>query len=305
MSCLFFFAFSAICEAPEYYVTRTESEILRRSAPELRQLAGRAPLLLEYGSGAATKTRILLDALHGLDVRYVAIDISDAALMSATSALSKDYPDFEVFPVVGDFTRPWCVPKSILARLSEKRDRKIVFFPGSTIGNFHPGEALSMLRSIGDLLGEGGILVIGIDLAKAAEILEAAYNDRGGATAAFNLNCLARMNRELGTDFDLSGFEHRARFNAFHSRIEMHLVARTGQRVSLPGGQFIEIAEGESIHTENSYKYSSERFESLADRAGFATIRRWTDDRKLFGVFALSARTLNEEYRENRVSSSG
>jgi dimethylhistidine N-methyltransferase len=272
--------FEAICELPEYYPTRTETALLRRIAPEIAARVMEGAALVEFGSGASTKTRILLDAMPQLAV-YVPIDISESALDEASAALRRDYPALTVAPLVDDFTRAFRLPAAA-------RGRPVTgFFPGSTIGNFAPADAETFLRGAHALLGEGAMFVVGVDIAKGADVLVPAYDDAQGVTAAFNKNVLARINRELGGDFDLDAFDHRAVWNADESRMEMHLVSRIDQTAHLAGRE-IRFEAGETIHTENSYKYAPEAFVELARRAGWKVAARWISDSPSFGVFALA-----------------
>ena len=265
--------FARICRLPEYYLTRAELALTRRRLGALARFAGRGVQLIEFGSGEGVKSRLLIRAL--LPARYVPIDISRAALHGARARLAREFPRLEVAPVVGDFSRPLDLP--LLKRPA------LVYFPGSTIGNLTPDEAhafLAMSR------GVAGKMLIGVDLKKDPAALHAAYNDAAGVTAAFNLNLLARINRELGADFEPRRFRHYAFYNAALGRIEMHLVALEKHAVRLGRHRF-RFAAGESIHTENSYKYSPEDFAALAARAGFRCAQTWSDGRfALFGLLA-------------------
>lgn len=273
--------FDEICELPEYYPTRTELAIMERCAPEMARVLGRNVLLIEFGSGSSVKTRILLDNLED-PTGYVPVDISREHLMHSAAALNTLYPELEVLPVCADFTQPFELPKP------KRRQRaNAVYFPGSTIGNFDPAPALKLLKQINHLDGAGGELLIGVDLKKDVAILEAAYNDAAGVTAAFNLNMLVRLNRELDADFDLQGFGHRALWNEAAGRIEMHLVSLNEQAATV-AGQTFQFRKGETIHTENSHKYTPEGFAALAARAGFAVQQVWTDEHKLFSVQLLT-----------------
>jgi dimethylhistidine N-methyltransferase len=272
--------FEAICDLPEYYPTRTETALLRRIAPEIAARVMEGAALVEFGSGASTKTRILLDAMPQLAV-YVPIDISRSALDEASEALRRDYPGLVVAPLVDDFTRAVRLPAA-------GRGRPVTgFFPGSTIGNFAPAEAEDFLRGAHGLLGDGAMFVVGVDIAKSPDVLVPAYDDAQGVTAAFNRNVLVRINSELGGDFDLDAFDHRAVWNAEESRMEMHLVSRVDQTAHLAGRE-IRFNAGETIHTENSYKYAPEMFVELARRAGWKVAARWVSDSPSFGVFALA-----------------
>lgn len=273
--------FDAICELPEYYPTRTEIAILERYAPEIAQQIGPRAEIVEFGAGSLRKIRLLLDALQE-PARYLPIDISGEHLARCAAELQRDYAGLDVQPVVADYTQRLLLPAQL-----PQAGRRVGFFPGSTIGNFTPEEALHFFVVAGQVL-RGGALLLGADLVKDPDVLHAAYNDAQGVTAAFNLNLLARANRELGTDFDVSKFWHSAFYNAPLSRIEMHLVSRERQRVQWRGQQF-EFAEGEAIHTENSYKFTIEGLHALAVRAGFRPGPVWTDPGRMFSVHWLHA----------------
>ena len=271
--------FEEITELPEYYPTRTEVALLTRSAGEIAATIPDGAALVEFGSGASTKTRIVLDAAPQIAV-YAPIDISASALEGAAKAIRADYPDLMVAPLRDDFTNALRLPE-------ETEGRPIVgFFPGSTIGNFTPDQARAFLSAARRLLGQGASFIVGIDLAKDPATLVAAYDDARGVTAAFNKNLLARINRELGGDFDLSAFEHQAIWNAAESRIEMHLVSRREQVVHVAGRDF-RFAAGESIHTENSYKFSPARFADLAASAGWRVERQWINPDPAFAIVLL------------------
>ncbi|MDB5455026.1 MAG: egtD, partial [Caulobacter sp.] len=273
--------FEAICELPEYYLTRTETALLRRIAPEIAARLPDGGALVEFGSGASTKTRLLLDAAPQLRL-YVPIDISHSALADAAGAIGAAYPGLKVAPLVEDFTRALRLPREAQGLPATG------FFPGSTIGNFPPDEAEAFLRGARALLGDGALFIVGADLAKDEDVLVPAYDDAQGVTAAFNKNVLVRINRELGGDFDLKAFDHRAVWNAAESRMEMHLVSRQDQTVHV-GGRAIGFAAGETIHTENSYKYRPDLFIGMAERAGWRVAVQWISDAPAFGVFMLSA----------------
>lgn len=268
--------FEEICQLPEYYPTRTELAIMRRWIGEIAEAAGRDSLLIEYGSGASVKTCLLLDHAPGL-AGYIPIDISRAALERAAGALANLYPRLRIWPVCADYTQPYELPAG------PNGARRVVFFPGSTIGNFTPEEATDFLRHIAAVCGPEGGLLIGVDLKKDPRLLSAAYNDPRGVTAAFNLNLLRRINRELGADFRLDTFSHYAFYDPRAGRIEMHLVSLDNQVVRV-GGEKIPFAQGESIWTESSYKYSLEEFGRLAAGAGLRVRRVWTDPERLFSV---------------------
>lgn len=273
--------FDRICDLPEYYPTRTELGILTQRAGEIAAQIGPRAEIVEFGAGSLVKVRLLLDALQSPQ-RYLPIDISGEHLEAAADALRADYPGLAVQPIVADYTRPFALPPKL-----EGAGRRVGFFPGSTLGNFDPEEALAFLQQAARMLRGGGLL-LGVDLVKRPELLHAAYNDAQGVTAAFNLNLLARANAELGTDFDLDGFDHAAFYNAPLRRIEMHLVSRRAQAVTLHG-QRHTIEEGEAIHTENSHKFTIEGLRALAVRAGFGIGPVWTDPDRLFSVHWLPA----------------
>lgn len=272
--------FDKICELPEYYPTRTEISILRDNAAVIAQELPEGAVLIEYGSGASVKVRLLLDAMER-PAGYVPIDISREHLRAAAAELAADYPHLLVLPVHADFTKP------LLLRRRLPEGPRVGFFPGSTIGNFHPPDAIRLLSGFARNLGTGGRLLIGVDLKKDPRILHAAYNDAAGITAAFNRNLLQRANRELQATFDVKAFDHHAFWNVDASRIEMHLVSATGQTPRVAGRLF-HFEAGESIHTENSYKYAPHEFHLLAEAAGFRPVCLWTDAQQLFGVFLLA-----------------
>jgi dimethylhistidine N-methyltransferase len=269
--------FECICALPEYYPTRCELAILGRHGPEIARLLGPRCALVEYGSGSGLKTRRLLDRLPDA-AAYVPVDISREHLLRSAGALARRYPALEVVPVCADFTRPFALPA-----WRGPAARRVVYFSGSTIGNFGPAEATALLAGIARLVGPGGGLLIGVDLKKDRAILEPAYDDAQGVTAAFNLNLLARINRELGADFALARFRHHARYDEAHGRIEMHLVSLERQRAHVGGRAFLFEA-GETICTEHSYKYDREGFTALAAEAGLRVERVWTDDQGLYSV---------------------
>jgi len=271
--------FEEICGLAEYYPTRTEIGILRRSAAEIAAAIGPDATLVEFGSGSSVKIRILLDALTSL-AAYVPIDISRDHLVAAARALAGDYEGLAVVPVCADYSGPVVLPPDL------PRGRLTGFFPGSTIGNFAPTQAAAFLKQVATLLGPGGGLLIGVDLQKDAANLNAAYNDSLGVTAAFNLNLLARINRELDGDFALDGFDHRACYNAARACIEMHLVSNRHQVATVAGRAF-EFQHGETIHTEDSHKYTVESFHALAAAAGWQARSVWTDPDRLFSVHYL------------------
>jgi len=274
--------FEQICELDEYYPTRTEISILERNSAEIAALLGDDAVLIEYGSGNSRKIRILLDAVRGHGV-YIAVDISKDHLIQSASELATAYHELDVIAICADYSKPFSLPLD--AALSGKPGT--AFFPGSTIGNFDLADALAFLTNTAATLGPGGSMLLGVDIKKGTNILNAAYNDSQGLTAEFNLNVLARINRELDADFDLSAFAHRAFYDEHHGRIEMHLESLADQSVKLDGTA-ISFRKGETVHTENSYKYSTDEVRTLAARAGFHAARIWTDPNNLFGVFYLT-----------------
>ena len=271
--------FEQISDLSEYYPTRTELKILRDHA---RDMSGYIPLsgaLVEFGTGSTRKARILIDAAPQL-AAYIPVDISAEFLNQEAAAVRRDFPWLAVLPVAADFTRDFDLP-------AQSRSRpRVGFFPGSTIGNFEPEDAAEFLRQAGRILGAGATMIVGVDRIKDAAVLDAAYDDAAGVTAKFNLNVLARMNRELGGNFDLSTFRHRAFYNAENHRIEMHLESLTDQSVTVAGRTF-DFHQGETIHTENSYKYTVESFRTLAESAGWRPAATWTDENDYFAVYAL------------------
>ncbi|MEE2707684.1 MAG: L-histidine N(alpha)-methyltransferase [Planctomycetota bacterium] len=269
--------FEAICELDEYYLTRTELAIMDRSVKEITSKFGTDVMLIEFGSGSSRKTRMLLDHLRDL-AAYVPIDISRDHLMQTAADLATAYPRVELLPVCADFSKPFQLPSASRTPL-----RNIVYFPGSTIGNFRPDDAVALLSRIAAMCGAGGGLLIGIDLKKDTGVLEAAYNDSAGITAQFNLNLLLRINRELGADFDLDRFQHLATYNQSRGRIEMYLASRCDQTVTLGEHQF-EIANGEAIRTEYSHKYDVGQFDRMANAAGFCLRQCWQDELARFGI---------------------
>ena len=274
--------FDAICRVEEYYPTRTETALMQTHAGEMADHIGAGVSLIEYGCGSLVKTRLLLDALDEPSM-FVPIDISEEHLMHSAEALDQDYPGLDVFPVVADFTKPVPLPEE-----AENRENKRVgFFPGSTIGNFDHEGAADFLGIVAETVGVGGGLLIGVDLKKDEETLLRAYDDAEGITARFNLNIIERINRELDGDFDTGAFRHEARYDEKEGRIEMHLVSRRDQTVHVQGHPF-RFREGESIHTENSYKYHVEEFQELAAGQGFRPAQTWVDDNDLFSLHYLT-----------------
>ena len=267
--------FERICRLPEYYLTRAELALTKANLAAIARFAGKGCELIEYGSGESLKTRLLIRALR--PAAYLPVDISRTALREAAARLGREFPWLEIVPVNGDFLRPIDLPRPRAAR--------VVYFPGSTIGNLTPDEAhafLSMTR------GQAERVLVGVDLRKNASVLHAAYNDSRGVTAAFNLNLLVRINRELGADFEPARFAHYAFYHPAEGRIEMHLVSLALQSVRIGRHRFA-FEPGESIHTENSYKYSIEGFRELAARAGYSAAKTWTDRRGLFALHGLQA----------------
>ncbi|MFN2309494.1 MAG: L-histidine N(alpha)-methyltransferase [Gammaproteobacteria bacterium] len=280
--------FDRICATPEYYPTRTEIDILRRNAPAIAEHVGRDCLLIEPGSGNSAKVRELLGPLAPR--LYMPVDISKAYLRDSAARLAHEYPWLEVRAACTDFTEYQALPEL------PDDGRRVAFFPGSSVGNFEPDEARRFLAYIAETVGEDGGLLIGVDLKKDSETLNAAYNDAAGATAAFNLNILTRINRELGADFNLEGFSHYAFYNQDLGRVEMHLVSRLDQRVIIDGHDF-DFCSGESIHTESSYKYTVDEFSALAAQAGFHLEALWIDRCDLFSVqFYSCSRAANQVF---------
>jgi L-histidine Nalpha-methyltransferase len=272
--------FERICRLREYYPTRTELSITRKYLRDIARFVGKRSALLEYGSGESLKTRLLIGALA--PSVYMPVDISAPALRSAVKRLLREFPRLGIVAITADFCHPLTVPAY------RGSARRVVYFPGSTIGNLTPEEAQAFLKMTRAQVGPRGAMIVGVDLKKDANILHAAYNDAKDVTATFNVNLLARINRELGGDFDLRRFAHYAFYNPLAGRIEMHLVARDAHTVNIGNYRFA-FERGESIHTENSYKYSVPEFERLAANAGFAPAKLWTDARGWFGVFGLRA----------------
>jgi dimethylhistidine N-methyltransferase len=274
--------FEAICRLKEYYPTRRELALTRRHLEDITRFAGERCELIEYGSGESLKTRLLIRRLR--PAAYVPVDISEAALHGAARSLSRAFPWLDIRGVVGDFMHPLKLP----VYQARSGRRRVVYFPGSTIGNLTPQEAHAFLKMSRGQVGAKGAMLVGVDLKKDANVLHAAYNDAKGVTAAFNLNLLARINRELGGDFDLRRFSHYAFYNTVLGRIEMHLVSLAKQTVTIGQHRF-GFDVGESIHTENSCKYSVEEFRALARSAGFEIEKVWRDARDYFALFGMSA----------------
>lgn len=275
--------FEEIAELKEYYPTRTEVALYEQYGEDMARAFGAGIALVELGSGSSRKTPLILRHLSN-PAAYVPVDIAEDFLMRAAKALARDFPHIPVLPVVADFSRPFQLPKTVA------QAPRGGFFPGSTIGNFEPAAAARFMDRLGDVLGEGARLLIGVDLKKDASVLERAYDDPTGVTAAFNLNVLVRINRELDGDFDLAAFRHRAHYNADAGRIEMHLVSTKRQRVRVLGHSF-DFEEGDHIHTENSYKYTIEEFRLMANIAGWRPSAVWVDADRLFSVHMLERST--------------
>jgi len=270
--------FQKICELPEYYITRTEIDILDRHRAEIAAHLGANIELIGLGTGAGTKTRILIEALEKPAV-YIPVDISEKQLRQSTGLFRQIFPTLEILPVCADYLQPFDLPSP-----RHKAARNIVYFPGSTIGNFDPIGATEFLQRVADFCGRDGGLLIGVDLQKDRHVIEAAYNDKAGVTAQFNLNLLVRANRELGADFDLRRWRHCANYNSINSRIEMYLISEADQKVRIEDRQF-DFRDGERILTEYSYKHTRESFAALAGKAGFDFQKMWTDQAALVGVF--------------------
>src|SRR2546421_1646756 len=270
--------FQKICELPEYYITRAELDILDRNRAEIASQLGANIELIGLGTGAGTKTRILIEALEK-PVVYIPVDISEKQLRESTALFQEIFPDLEILPVCTDYLQPFVLPSA-----RRKAARNVVYFPGSTIGNFAPEDAVEFLQRIADLCGREGGLLIGVDLRKDRHVLEAAYNDSAGVTAKFNLNLLARANRELGANFDLHRWQHHAIYNSSEGRIELYLISDIDQTVRIADREF-HFRAGEEILTEYSYKHTISGFIELARQAGFCFEQVWTDDARWFGVF--------------------
>lgn len=273
--------FNEICQLDEYYPTRTELALLQDSIQEIATLIPEDCSIIEFGSGGNTKIRILLDALPNTNT-YVPIDISRGHLLESSEELQDDYPDLNVIAMCADYTHPFPLPEEILTN-----PHRLVFFPGSTIGNFEAGEVNSLLQSMKQAAGQHGKILIGVDLIKDVEILHNAYNDKRGVTAQFNKNLLVRINHELGGNFDLDAFQHDARFNEEKSRMEMHLVSQKDQTVTIAGHHF-HFTRGETIFTESSHKYTLEKFTNLVEQAGFLVERVRQDPNNWFSEHLLS-----------------
>lgn len=275
--------FDQICETPEYYVTRTEIALLEDIQAEIKALVEPGSIVVEYGCGSSLKIHALLSALSN-PAEYLAVDISKSHLIATVKEIAADYPDIRVGAICADFSDAleWPEQATIdsIARLA--------FFPGSTIGNQTPDEAEEFLKRVRHMVGEGGNLLIGVDLKKDTDILNNAYNDAAGYTADFNLNLLQRMKNELAAELDVSAFAHKAFYHEELSRIEMHLISKANQSIQIDGQSF-SFEKGETIHTENSYKYSSAEFKELARKSGFGLVKSWTDVNELFAIYYLAA----------------
>ena len=271
--------FEEITALPEYYLTRTEMSILDRAAEEMVSLMGENFALIEYGSGSSTKVRILLDQLRGAST-YMPIDLSLLYLRESAERLHEQYPHLSVIAVCADYTRPFEIPRC------DDYSKRVVFFPGSTVGNLEPHLAQQFFRDTASILRPGDGMLIGVDLRKDARVLHEAYNDSRDLTAEFNRNILRRINRELDANFDADLFQHIAFFNPALGRIEMHLRSPRSQSVTI-GGETVSFRHGETIHTENSYKYEIEEFHGLIEGTGFRPVRVWTDGEEYFSVHYL------------------
>jgi len=276
--------FDEICQLDEYYPTRTETALLEACGAEIADLIGPGVCLIEYGCGSLAKIRLLIDALDS-PALFVPIDISGDHLLDSARALAEDYPELDIQPLIADFTQALALPEKV-----GQKAKRVGFFPGSTIGNFDHQAAIKFLRTVCETVGEGGGLLIGVDLKKDLKTLIRAYDDTAGVTSAFNLNVIERINRDLDGNFDLSAFCHQAIYNPEESRIELHLVSLMAQTVHIQGVDF-RFAKGETIHTENSYKYHTEEFAALAAKAGFTTVKTWVDDNELFSLHYLTVCT--------------
>ena len=280
------FLFDNICELPEYYLTRTELQIMRQHAADMAHHIGPDAAIIEFGSGTSMKTRELLTQLESPSA-YVPVDIARDHLLDAASAIARDYSSLRVIPICADFTRPFDLP----VHVSTAR-RRVVYFPGSTLGNFAQEDAHALLQRMRQIIGKNGAVLIGIDLKKDPRVLERAYNDHAGVTAEFNVNALRHLNRELGTDFDLEAFEHLAVWVENQIRVEMHLVSKRDQDVHV-GDETVHIEKGEHLTTEFCHKYTLESFADLAAAAGLSVSRVWMDPAKQFSVQLLEPRVLS------------
>ena len=270
--------FERITELPEYYPTRCEMRILRRHAADIANMIPSGAALVEFGSGSSRKARILLKAAATKLAAYVPVDICGEMIEQEAAELRIDFPQVKILPVTADICKPFNLPAE-----AKQAAARVGFFPGSTIGNFEPHEASGFLRNAANILGRGALLIIGVDLIKSADILNAAYNDAERVTAQFNLNLLTRINRELDGNFQLDTFEHHAFYNRERHRVEMHLASLKRQKVKV-AGDTIDFRAGETIHTENSYKYSIESLSALARGVGWLPVATWMDSRKYFSL---------------------
>lgn len=269
--------FEQICEQPEYYLTRCEIALMSEHAADIADSLGSDVRVVEYGSGSGRKTRMLLRHLRD-PVSYVPVEISPEPLQHSVQRLAQEFPQLPLQPLCADFSKPLRLP--IPPRAPR---RTVLYFPGSTIGNFEAHDAVALLRKMRGEMGDAGGLLVGVDLKKDPALIEAAYNDAAGVTAEFTLNMLLRLNREIGSDFDLAAFAHRARYNPMAGRIETQLVSRREQQVAI-GRDKVRFGADEAIQVEYSCKYSLEDFAALADKAGLAVQRVWTDSRRMFSV---------------------
>ena len=269
--------FEKITELPEYYLTDAELEIMREHVDKMAALIGKTASLIEFGSGSSLKTRILLENLDDL-AAYVPVDISESHLWASAQQIRNEFPNLDVLPVVADFTRSFALPTPKIMPV-----KNVVYFPGSTIGNFEHDAAMELLRVMYEEAGEGGALLIGVDLQKEADIIDRAYNDSAGITAEFNLNMLRHLNRSYGANFDLDSFAHRASYDEDKGRVVIELISQADQTFAVGNKEF-SIAEGETILTEYSQKYTLRSFAKMASDAGFAVERVWTDPQELFSV---------------------
>lgn len=273
--------FDDITRLPEYYLTNTELGIMRDNIDEIAALVGKQASLIEFGSGSSLKTRVLLEHLSEL-AAYVPVDISEEHLLASAAIIRRQFPHIDILPVVADFTRQFALPAPMVMPV-----RNIVYFPGSTIGNFEESIAMELLRVMHHEAGKGGALLIGVDLQKDPDLIERAYNDSAGVTAEFNLNMLQHLNRDYGANFDIDEFEHSANYDADKGRVVIELVSQTDQTFEV-GDKAFDIADGEAILTEYSHKYTLEGFAAMAEKTGFAVETVWTDADKLFSVQFLS-----------------
>jgi len=273
--------FDRICEQPEYYLPTVERRMLSRLADEIASLTGTGRILIEPGAGNAAKVRLILDALR--PAAFVPMDISFDYLKTAAMDLAREYPWLRVHAACVDFTHSLPIPEQT------PEGPRLLFFPGSSLGNFHRSEAGEFLDLVHDTVGEGGMLLIGVDTKKSESLLNAAYNDTAGVTAEFNLNLLHRIHRELNAELDPEAYKHRAFYNTKAGRIEMHLVSRMNQKLRI-NGYYFDIEKGESLHTENSYKYTPEEFLLLASESRFKSVRHWVDNDGLFAIYLLETR---------------